>query len=152
MAAVLGLNCRLFIQSDGVAGSNGWTEMTNVRDLAVNLDSERADVTTRGNNGFRAEIGTLKNGSITFDAVFDTADAVFTALQAAFFANSLVGVRALTGDPAAQATQGLVADMAVVNFSQTQNLADAVTVSIELSPTLSATAATYVTEGPDYTP
>lgn len=152
MSAVLGLNCRLFIQTDGVGGTDGWNEMTNVRDLTLNLDTDRADVTTRGNNGFRAEIGTLKNGSISFDAVFDTTDTVFTSLQSAFFINSAVGVRALTGAADAQATQGLVADMAVVNFSQTQNLGDAVQVSIELSPTLSDTAPEYVTEGPDYTP
>lgn len=152
MAAVLGLNAKLYIQTDGVAGSDGWTELTNVQDLTLNLSTERADVTTRGNNGFKAEIATLKNASITFESVFDPSDATFGSLSAAWLAGTLVGVRALTGPADEQTTQGVVSDMSVLDFTQSQPLADKITVAIELAPALSATATTYVTTGPDYTP
>jgi hypothetical protein len=41
-----------------------------------------ADVTTRGNAGWRATVATLKDGSIEFEMVWDTGDADFGAALA----------------------------------------------------------------------
>ena len=69
MAIVLGLNAKLF---RGTAGTQGATEMTNVKDVTLSLESGDADVTTRATQGWRASVATLKEGSLEFEMNYDT--------------------------------------------------------------------------------
>ena len=55
MAIVLGLDAKLF---RGTAGSQASTEVTNVKDLTLNLESGEADVTTRATQGWKATAAT----------------------------------------------------------------------------------------------
>lgn len=150
MALVLAKNCKLYIQTDGVAGSAGWVELTNITDVTLGGSTERADVTTRGGNGFVQEAPTLKNATISFDLILDDTDTGGQSLRTAWLSSGVIGVRCLTGDDAAEASEGLVADMSVVDFTRNEGLRDAVRFSVELAPAISATAPTYVVEGPDY--
>ena len=61
MAIVLGLDAILM---RGPAGSTGSTEVKNVKDLTLNLESGAADVTTRATKGWRASVATLKEASL----------------------------------------------------------------------------------------
>ena len=79
MAIVLGLNAKLL---RGAAGSTGSTEVKNVKDLTLNLESGEADVTTRATGGWRASAATLKEASLEFGILYDTEDADFQAFQA----------------------------------------------------------------------
>ncbi|OQA81987.1 MAG: hypothetical protein BWY31_03485 [Lentisphaerae bacterium ADurb.Bin242] len=63
MAVVLGLDAKLL---RGTAGTTGATEVKNVKDLTLNLESGEADVTTRATNGWRASVATLKEASLEF--------------------------------------------------------------------------------------
>jgi hypothetical protein len=65
----LGMEAKLY-RNTGSYAAPTWSEMTNVKDLTLNLE---ADVTTRGNAGWRATIAALKDGSIEFEMVWDTA-------------------------------------------------------------------------------
>ena len=56
MAVVLGLDAKLL---RGDAGSTGNTEVKNVKDLTLTLESGEADVTTRATGGWRASAATL---------------------------------------------------------------------------------------------
>ena len=78
MAIVLGLDAKLF---RGTAGSRATTEVTNVKDLTLNLESGEADVTTRATKGWKASAATLKEASLEFTILYDTEDADFTAFQ-----------------------------------------------------------------------
>jgi hypothetical protein len=49
-------------------------------------------------SGWKATAGTLKEGSIEFEMVWDTADAGFTAIQQAYFDNTSIGIAAMDGD------------------------------------------------------
>ena len=60
MAIVLGLDAKLL---RGDAGATGATEVKNVKDLTLNLESGDADVTTRATGGWR--------GCSTVKAVMD---------------------------------------------------------------------------------
>lgn len=82
MAIVLGLDAKLL---RGTAGSTGATEVTNVKDLTLNLESGDADVTTRATQGWKASVATLKEASLEFGMLYDTEDADFTAFQTAYF-------------------------------------------------------------------
>ncbi|MBT7162271.1 MAG: hypothetical protein HN904_05795, partial [Victivallales bacterium] len=84
MSIKLGMEAKLYY---GASGTTASTELTNVKDVTLNLESGEADVTTRANAGWRATIGTLKTGSVEFEMIWDSDDAGFTAIKDAYFNN-----------------------------------------------------------------
>jgi hypothetical protein len=68
MAIKLGMDAKAYY---GEAGATATTELTNIKDLTLNLETGQADVTTRGNQGWRATIATLKDGSVEFEMIWD---------------------------------------------------------------------------------
>jgi len=85
MGVKLGMEAKLY-RNSGNYSTPRWVEMPNVKDLTLNLEAGEADVTTRGNAGWRATVATLKDGSIEFEMVWDMADAGFTRQKAVRFA------------------------------------------------------------------
>ena len=132
MAIVLGLNAKLL---RGAAGTTGTTEVKNVKDLTLNLESGEADVTTRATGGWRATAGTLKEASLEFGILYDTEDADFQAFQAAYFSNTPLALFITDG-----AGSGLDADWSITAFTVEQPLEEAVSVSITAKPTASTRA------------
>ena len=63
MAVKLGLDAKLF-HNTGSYATPTWDEITNVRDLTLNLEAGEADVTTRGNAGWRATVSVPGSGSV----------------------------------------------------------------------------------------
>ncbi len=137
MSVVLGLDAVLY---RGTAGQRGTTEVTNVKDLTLNLESGEADVTTRKTQGWKASIATLKEGSLEFEMLYDTADADFQAFQAAYFGNTPIALFVSDG-----AGTGVDADFSVTGFNINQNLEEAMTVSVKAKPTASTRAPQWVT-------
>jgi len=144
MSIRLGMEAKLYYDPAGVGGSS-WAELVNVKDLTLNLETGEADVTTRGNQGWRATVATLKDGSIEFEMVWDTADAGFTAIKDAYFNNTPVGFAIMDGDIVVAGSQGLHADFSITNFSRNEPLEEALTVSVTAKPTYSTTAPAWVT-------
>ena len=144
MAIKLGLECKLYRDNSGT-----WEEIGNVRDLSINMEMGVADVTTRGGNGWRQNVATLRDGTVTFQMVYDTTDADFTALQTAFLATTAaareIKVAAMDGDIATSGSQGLIAFMNVTNFSMPENLEEAVMVDVTLQPSYNSTAPAWTT-------
>jgi predicted secreted protein len=132
MAIVLGLDAKLL---RGTAGATAATEVTNVKDLSLNLESGEADVTTRATVGWKASVATLKEASLEFGMLYDTEDADFTAFQEAYFSNTPLALFVTDG-----AGGGLDADWSITGFSMEQNLEEAVTVSVTAKPTASTRA------------
>jgi hypothetical protein len=146
------MNCKLYYQTTGTrqawpgtGSAPNLTEVTNVRDATLNLEKGEADTTTRGNSGWRSTEGTLKDGSVEFEMVWDTSDAAFTAIKDAYFNDTTIALAALTGDKDTAGSQGIWADFSITNFSQTQGLEDAVIVSVSAKPAYSAVATQWVT-------
>lgn len=148
MSVKLGLDARLYFCVAGIGGTPTWTELTNVKNVTLNLQKGEADVTTRANNGWRATAGTLKEGSIEFEMVWDTVDAGFTAIQNAYFNNTLIGIAAMDGAIATAGSQGLWADCAIMDFSREEPLEDALSVKVTAKPTYSVNAPIWKTTGP----
>ncbi|WP_437226009.1 phage tail tube protein [Planctomicrobium sp. SH661] len=134
MGVRLGLDAKLF-RNSGSYESPSWQEMPNVKDLTLNVEAGEADASTRGNAGWRAILATLKDGSIEFEMVWDTADAGFTAIKDAFFGNTSVEFAALDGAVTSAGSQGLRATMAITTFSRNEPLEEAITVSVTAKPT-----------------
>jgi hypothetical protein len=114
-----------------------WVELSNVKDLTLNMEKGEADVTTRGNAGWRATVGTLKEGSLEFEMVWDTEDEGFAALQGAWFGDTPVEMAVMDGPIATSGSQGLRATMSVISFSRKEPLEEAMSVSVTIKPTYS---------------
>lgn len=145
MSVKTGMNAKLFYKVGGVAGVGDWKELSNIKDNTLNLEKGEADVTTRGNNGWKATVGTLKSGSVEFEMVWDTADDGFKALSEAYFEDKAIGLAILDG-PSDSGT-GLIADFAITNFSRKEPLEEGMTVSVTAKPTYSATAPRWTEAG-----
>lgn len=115
-----------------------WQEVLCVKDVTLNLETGEADVTTRGNAGWRAILATLKDASLEFELVWDPTSAAFIAIRTAFFTNGAVELAALDADITTSGAQGLRAAMAITNFSRSEPLEEAITVSVTAKPTYSA--------------
>ena len=134
MATVLGLNCKLKI---GTAGSTATTEMTNVKDVTLNIETGEADVTTRAAKGWRQNVATLKEASLEFQMLYDPEDTEnFQKVQDAFFGGKAVSF--LVSDDGG--TLGLDADFSITAFNIEQPLEEAATVSVTAKPTTSTRA------------
>ena len=142
MGFKLGMEAKLYLASAPLTAVNTpalavWAEQANVRDLTINLETGEADVTTRANSGWRATAATLKDGSIEFQMVWDPADTGFTAIKDAWLANTELGVAAMDGDIATTGSQSLASNFTVTNFSRSEPLEEAITVSVTLKPSSS---------------
>ncbi len=135
MGLVLGFDAKIYIdESAGYAGPD-WTEITNVKDVTLNLEAADADVSTRGSGGWRATVPTLKDASVDFQMVWDTSDANFTLLKTAFLTNTSVNMAVMDGPIATTGTQGFVAQMIVSKFTRNEALEEALTVDVTVKPT-----------------
>lgn len=137
MAIRLGLDCALYYNSAGYA-TPAFTEITNCRDVTLNLEKNEADVTTRGSNSWRAMVGVLKDGSVDFQMIWDTEDTAFTAIKDAFFNNTVIDIAVMSGPIDDAESEGLRAEMSVINFTRNEPLEEAATVDVTVRPTYSA--------------
>lgn len=137
MAIKLGMEAKLYY---GPAGSTANTELNNVKDVTLNLETGEADVTTRGNQGWRATVATLKSGTVEFEMIWDTGNAGFTAIKNAYFNNTSIALAILDGPNG----EGLDADFSITNFSRNEALEEAITVSVTAKVTYSETAPSWI--------
>lgn len=144
MSVKLGLDAKLY-RNTGTFGSPTWNEIKNVKDVTLNLEAGEADVTTRGNNGWRATVATLKDGSIEFEMVWDSADDDFSSIRDAFLNKTSIELAVMDGDVATAGSQGLRATCMITNFSRNEALEEAITVSVTAKPTYSANPPSWLT-------
>lgn len=104
-------------------------------DVTLHLE---ADVTTRGNAGWRATVATLKDASVEFEMVWNAGDLDFVAVRDAFLNRTAIELAVLDGPVTASGSQGLRALCMVTNFSRNEPLEEAITVSVTVKPTFSA--------------
>ncbi len=145
MGVKLGMDAKLYFCADGMSGTPTWTEIKNVKDVTLNLETGEAEVTTRGNGNWRATVATLKEGTVEFEMVWDTDDAGFTAIKDAYFNNTPIAFAVMDGDVATAGSQGLQADFTITNFSRNEPLEEALRVSVTAKPTYSTVAPAWVT-------
>lgn len=151
----LGLDARLYYLPNASRTGANWTtgtfaalkgdmlEMTNVRDLTLNLTKTTADITTRG-SGFREQAGVLKEATVTFGAVWDPSqlndatDATNEFLKAFLNTHSLDGelglimCAILDDEVGTTGAQGVFADFCVTGFTRNENLEEALMIDVEL--------------------
>jgi hypothetical protein len=141
MAFKLGLSAKLYRDT-----GSAWDEVTNVKDLTLSLEKGEADVSTRGNNGWKASIAALKDASVEFNMVYDLADPDMIAIRDSFLNNAALRFMILDGDQsvAAAGSQGLRATFMVNSFKLPQNLEEACMVEVAMKPTYATVPPTWV--------
>ena len=127
MGIILGLDCKLY---RGTAGTTAATLMTNVKDVTCNLETGEADITTRAAQGWRVTRATLKEATIEWGMLYDTADADMEAVANAFFGNAPIALFVSDG-----ANSGLDCDASITQFNIEQNLEEGVNISVTAKPT-----------------
>lgn len=147
----LGMHCKAYFGSAGTSPTETpENELSNLKNVTLGLETAEADVTTRANNGWKASVGTLKEGSVEFEMVWDTEDKGFKAIQQAWFDSGAIALKILDG----KGGSGLDADFAVISFNREEPLDAAVTAKVTMKPTYSGRPATWIdgTTTPDPTP
>jgi hypothetical protein len=126
---LLGMNAKIY---QGAAGAllAALTEMSNVKDVTLNLQAGEADVSTRGNQGWRATAPTLRECTAEFEMLWKPGDAGFDAVKTAFLTSSTIRLAVLTGAHDASGTEGPLGDFSITNFSRSEPLEEGVTVSV----------------------
>ena len=131
MSVRIGMDGKLY-RNSGDYITPVWVELSNVKDLTLTLEKGEADVTTRANQGWRATIGTLKEGAIEFEMVWDTADPSFNSIKDAYFNDTPLEMAVMDGDIAASGSEGLRAAFSVTSFTRNEPLEEAMTASVSL--------------------
>ena len=131
---LLGMNAKIY---QGAAAADPatldpatLTEMGNVKDVTLSLEAGEADVTTRANSGWRATAPTLRECSCEFEMVWKPGDAGFEAIKSAFLTAGTVALAVLTGAHNESGAEGPVGNWSITNFSRSEALEEAVTVSV----------------------
>ena len=143
MGVRLGMEARLY-RNTGDYATPVWEEVSNVKDVTLNLEKGEADVTTRANGSWRATVGTLKDASVEFQMVWDTEDAAFTEIQLAFFSNSPIEFAIMSGAMIDPDAEGLRATCDVFNFTRNEALEEAIMVDVTIKPTYAANAPAWI--------
>lgn len=136
MTLRIGLKSKLY-RNTGTYASPTWDEVSNVKDLSLDLSANEADAGTRGNGGWAAVVATVKEAEVTFDMLWDPDDTDLQAFRDAYLNGSTIEVAVLDGvigNTPADA-QGLRFEGIVTKFSRAEPLADIDSVSVALKPT-----------------
>lgn len=146
MGIRLGMEAKLYRNTSDYE-TPAWQEVANVKDLTLSLEKGEADFTTRGNGGWRATVGTLKDASIEFQMIWDTEDAAFVAIQQAFFGNTSIEFAVMDGAITDADSEGLRATFDIFNFTRNENLEEAIQVDVSMKPTYAANAPEWINGG-----
>jgi len=125
----LGMNAKIY---QGPAGTalELLTEMSNVRDVTLTLEAGEADVTTRGNSGWRATAATLREATCEFEMLWNPGDAGFEAVRTAFLASSQIALCPLTDDRDTADAEGPRGDWSITGFTRNEPLEEGITVNV----------------------
>lgn len=137
MPAYVGLSQYLYINS-ATYGSPTWGAVPIVKDCKIPMAADEADVSTRGNGGWKASKQALKSMSFEFQIVYDPGAATFETLRDAFLNGTALDLWASDLAEDAEDAQGPRAVCEVFKFDKSENLGDPVMVDVVAKPTYSA--------------
>ncbi len=114
---VLGMDAALYIDSSLV---------DNVRNLTLNMEAGESDITTRGNDGWRATAPTLRECTAEFQMVWKPGDTAFEAVKDAFLNNTEVELKILSE----VGGEGPHGDFSITGFTRNEDLEEAILVDV----------------------
>ena len=127
---VLGMNAGLYQGDAEATDPAAMSEVDNVRDVTLSMEAGEADITTRGNNGWRATAPTLRECTVEFQMVWKPGDTVFEAIKTAFLRASPVALAMLDQKVGITGAQGPLGDFSITNFSRNEALEEAIVADV----------------------
>ncbi len=127
---VLGMNAGLYQGTAGETDPLAMSEVDNVRDVTLTLEAGEADITTRGNSGWRATAPTLRECTVEFQMVWRPGDEVFDAIKTAFLTAGTVALAVLDQKVDVAGAQGPLGDFSITNFSRNESLEEAIVADV----------------------
>ncbi len=118
---LLGMNAKAYQGAAGAALA-ALSEMANVKDVSLNLEAGEADVTTRANNGWRANAATLRECAAEFEMLWKPGDLIFQAVKKAYLTSGTIRMAFLTGAIDGEDAEGPVGDFSIPKFSRNEPL------------------------------
>ncbi len=137
MGLKLGMNAKLY-RNTGTYESPAWDEIPNTKDVTLSLESSEGDATIRGNAGWRATVGSLKDASVEWQMNWDPTDEDFQAIRDAFLTDAPIELAVMDGDITTTGNQGLRASFAILRFNRNEPLEGPITADVSAKPTLAA--------------
>lgn len=121
----LGMNAVMYVEGE---------VFQNVKDVTLNFSRATADVTTRRNDGWRANVGTLREATASFQMIKFKGDTDAKTILDNFLSNtgSLLGAAFLDASTD-EGGEGIVGEWSVTSCNRGEALEDAVTYDVELS-------------------
>ena len=132
MSVKLGLDAKIYFCAAGIGGTPTWTELTNVKNVTLNLQKGEADVTTRANSGWKGIAPTLRECTATFSMVWKPGDAGFDKIKSAYLSGEAVEGAFLSGDREDSGSEGPRASWSVTGFDRNEELEQAITVDVTM--------------------
>lgn len=130
----LGMNAKLYFgaaaEKPSTLNPATMTEIGNVKDVTLNMEAGEADITTRGNQGWRATAPTLRECTLEFEMQWKPGDAAFEAVKTAFLSSGEIAFAALSDAHNSDGAEGPVGNFSITNFSRNEPLEEAITVSV----------------------
>ena len=127
---VLGMNAGLYQGAAGSTTPSSMSEVDNVRYVTLSMEAGEADITTRGNNGWRATAPTLRECTVEFQMVWKPGDTVFEAIKNAFLTAGTVALAVLDQKVGITGAQGPLGDFSITNFSRNEALEEAIVADV----------------------
>jgi hypothetical protein len=126
---LLGMKAKLY---QGTSGSalTALTEVGNVRELTLTMEAGEADITTRGNDGWKATAPTLRTCTAEFKMLWIPGDTNFAAIKTAFLNASTICLAVMSDDKANAGAEGPHGDFSITNFSRDESLEEAIIVNV----------------------
>jgi len=129
MSSYQGYKGRIEVQTDGVSGSAGYSELTLVGDADLSM-SRQSDFRPRRGTEWKTSMMGQIEAEISAEITWDDADTVIAAIEAAFIAGTHVGLKFLDN---ASGT-GLTLDVIPTQWNHSQPEQGVQTVSAVFTP------------------
>lgn len=104
--------------------------LTNVKDLTINTERSKADVSTRANAGWRGTIGALADLSLEWEMQWKPGDEGFEAIRDAYLGNTTLELAALSGAYDGTNSEGPKGSFSITQFSRSEPLEESMKVSV----------------------
>lgn len=130
--ATLGLNAWTGINTTTLAAPT-WDEIGLVQEDSVDFDKAMAEITSRASDGWKNEVGTIKEVGISLMVLYKPEDPDYLALQDSWVNGTQLNIGLFDSDVTEPGThRGFHAAMEVKKIGKPRKLKEAVVVTVDL--------------------
>lgn len=134
MSFQIGLDAKFYVGSSDIGDvGNTWTEVPEVEEITLNLETAEAEIKNRASDWVKILLG-QKNASIDVTITYDKTDTEYDALRDAWLNKTDIAVAVMDGAIATSGNEGLQIDAKVTSFTRNEPLEEGLTINLTLRP------------------